>query len=88
MKFGIYLCIMKTELISAVYFINPSHQSVSLRVSFLSLHDKGSVKHFSPFVATQRLGKHISAARDTDNNIKIVLRVTFRGSVCITPYGC
>jgi hypothetical protein len=54
MKRGMY--IMAPEPISTAYFINPSHQSVSVCVSLLSLPGKGSVKCIPPFSARQRLG--------------------------------
>jgi hypothetical protein len=41
-KFG--TCTTAPEPISTVYFINPSHQSVSARVPFLALLGNGSAK--------------------------------------------
>jgi hypothetical protein len=43
-KFGLY--IMAPEPISAAYFINPSHRSVYLYVSLLSLQGNGSANTF------------------------------------------
>jgi hypothetical protein len=48
MKLGMYEYIVTPEPISTAYFINPSHQSVSIRVS--------------PIVTRQRLGKKVTAA--------------------------
>jgi hypothetical protein len=42
MKLGMY--IMASEPVSTAYFINPSHQSVSVYVFLLSLLGNGSVK--------------------------------------------
>jgi hypothetical protein len=44
MKFGMY--IMAPEPLSTAYFINPSHQSVSICVSFPSILGNGSVYTF------------------------------------------
>jgi hypothetical protein len=49
MKLGMY--IMAPEPISTAYFIDPSHQSVSVSVS--------------PIVARQRLDKNFTAAMNT-----------------------
>jgi hypothetical protein len=72
MKLGMY--IMAPEPISTAYFINPSHQSVSVCVYLLSLLGKGSVKCIPPFVARQRLGKNVTAATNTHNR-RIVGRI-------------
>jgi hypothetical protein len=61
-KLGIY--IMAPEPISTAYYINPSHQSVSVYVS-------------RPILARQRLGKHVPAATNTRNNRRIVAWVVF-----------
>jgi hypothetical protein len=53
---------------------NPSHQCVC--VFLLSLLGKGSVKCIPPFVARQRLDKHVPAATNTDSR-RIVGRITF-----------
>jgi hypothetical protein len=68
---------MTTEHISTAYFINPSHQSVSVCVSILLLLGKGSVKCIPPFVARQQLDKHVSAAKNTRNERIIVGGVVF-----------
>jgi hypothetical protein len=73
MKLGMY--VMTPEPNSTAYFINPSHQSVSVSVSFLSLLGKGSVKCIPTFIARQRLGKDVPAATDTRNNKRIIGRV-------------
>jgi hypothetical protein len=56
--------IKASEPISAVYFINPSHQSVCLYM-------------YSPIVARQRLGKDVTAARNTHAVIEELLEVSF-----------
>jgi hypothetical protein len=66
MKLRMY--IMAPEPISTAYFINPSYQSASVCVSLLSLLGKGSVKCIPPFIARQRLGKQVPAAKNTSNN--------------------
>jgi hypothetical protein len=48
---------------------------VSVCVSLVSLQGNGSVKFIPPFSARQRLGKHVPAAKNTSNNIRIVKRV-------------
>jgi hypothetical protein len=70
MQLGTY--VMAPEPIPVAYFINTSHQSLCLCVSLLSLVSKGSIKRIPPFIAKQRLGKHIPAAKYTRNNRKIV----------------
>jgi hypothetical protein len=72
MKHGVY--IMATETISTAYFINPSHQSVSVFVSILQLLGKGSVKGIPHFIARQRLGKHVPAARNACKNRRVIGR--------------
>jgi hypothetical protein len=59
------------------YFINPSRQSVFVCVSLLSLLGKGSVKCIPPYVAWQRLDKHVPVAKNTSNNRRIA------GSMCL-----
>jgi hypothetical protein len=52
----VFMYITAPKPISAVYFINPFHQSVCLYVyPILWLLRKGSVKCIPPFVAKQRL---------------------------------
>jgi hypothetical protein len=63
--------IMAPEPISTTYFINPSHQSVCLYV-------------YPPIVAKQLLGKHVPAAMNTFNNIRIAGRVLFCASRVIS----
>jgi hypothetical protein len=58
-KLGMY--IKAHEPISAAYFINSSHKSVC--ISLLSLLGNGSVNCIHPFIASQRLGKHVPAAK-------------------------
>jgi hypothetical protein len=65
MKLG--MCSMAPHPISTAYFINLSHQSVCLYVC-MCIH---------PFIARQRLGKHITAAANTRNNRRII------GCVCL-----
>jgi hypothetical protein len=55
------ICNMASEFISTAYFVNPSHLSVSVCVSLLSLLGNCSVECIPPFGARQRLGKHIPA---------------------------
>jgi hypothetical protein len=62
MKLGIYF--MAPETISAAYFINPSHQYVSVYVS-------------SPIVGRQRLGKHVPAVKNTRNNKRVIGHLAF-----------
>jgi hypothetical protein len=62
MKLG--MCIMAPELTSTAYFINPSHQSVCLHV-------------YPTTVTRQLLGKNVTAATKTNNNINIVEHVIF-----------
>jgi hypothetical protein len=85
-KLGTY--IMAPEPISTAYFINPSRQSVSACVSFLSLLGKGSVKCIPPFIARQRIGKHVPAATSIRNNRRILLDACVCGSACVFPYRC
>jgi hypothetical protein len=80
MKLGMY--IMAPEPISTVYFINPSHQSLSVCVSLLLLLGKGSVECIPPFTARQQLGKHVTTATGTHNN-RIVGRVCLWACLCI-----
>jgi hypothetical protein len=61
MKFGMY--IMAPQPISVAYFINPSHQSVSVCVS--------------PIVARQRLSKEVTAATNTSATIEELLDASF-----------
>jgi starvation-inducible outer membrane lipoprotein len=61
-KLGI--CIMAPEPISKEYFINPSHQSVSLYV-------------YPPVVARQRLGKIVTATTNTQKTIEELLDASF-----------
>jgi hypothetical protein len=80
MKLGI--CIMIPEPISAAYFINPSHQSVSIYVTLLSLLGNGSVKCIHPFDIRQRLGKDVPAAKNTRKNRITVRSVRFLDGPC------
>jgi hypothetical protein len=66
MKIGMY--IMAPEPISVAYFIHPSHLSVCLYL-------------YAPIVARQRLGKNVTAAKNTRNSRGIVGRVVFMRSV-------
>jgi hypothetical protein len=75
MKLGMY--IMAPEAISTGYFINSSHQSVSVCLFVLSLLGKGMVKRILPFVARQRLCKLVSPATNICNSKRIVRRVIF-----------
>jgi hypothetical protein len=59
MKLGMH--IMAPGPISTTYFINSSHQTVSV---------------YPPVVARQSLSKHVPAATNTRNNIKTVGRVS------------
>jgi hypothetical protein len=65
--------------------------SVSICVSHPSLLGKGSVRCIPPFVARQRLGKHVPAATNTRNNRRIFGRVICCG-VCFlskeSPWVC
>jgi hypothetical protein len=74
--------IMAPGPISTAYFINPSHQSVSISVSLLFLLGNGSVKCIPYFIAWQKLGKHVPAAKETRNNSRIV------GPVCLWVCLC
>jgi hypothetical protein len=62
LKLGMYS--MAFELISAVYFINPTHQSVCLYV-------------YPSTFARQGLSKNVTAAMNTHNNKRIVVRIIF-----------
>jgi hypothetical protein len=74
--------IMTTELVSTPCLINPSRQSVCLYgVFLLSLLGKGSVNCIRPFIAIQRLGKHVPAATNTRDNRRSVGRIIF----CAVP---
>jgi hypothetical protein len=81
MKLGMY--IMAPDPISTAYFINPSHKSVCLYVYSLSLLGKGWVKCIPPFIARQRLGRHVPAAANTRNSRRIVGRVYLWVCLCI-----
>jgi hypothetical protein len=77
--------IMVPEPISTAYFINPSHQSVCLYVYYpLSLLGKASVKYIPPFIARQRLGKHVPTATNTRKNRGIAGRVSLWVCLCIS----
>jgi hypothetical protein len=54
---------------------------VSVCVSLLSLLGKGSVKCISPFIARQRLGKHVPAATNTRDSRRL-------GRVCLWVCLC
>jgi hypothetical protein len=56
------MCIMEPESISTAYFINPSHESVRL---------------YPPIVATQRLGKNLTAAINAHATIEELLDASF-----------
>jgi hypothetical protein len=62
MKLGIY--IMAPEPISAVYFINSSHESVCLYV-------------YLPVVARQQLGKNFATVTNTHATIEELMDVSF-----------
>jgi hypothetical protein len=55
----LYVCITAPVPNSTACFINPSHKSVCLHV-------------YPPIVVRQRLGGHVSAARNTRNNRTII----------------
>jgi hypothetical protein len=66
--------IVASELISTAYFINPSPQSVCLRI---------------PIVASQRFGKHVPAAtKNFGGVVSYAIRVISKASlwVCVSPY--
>jgi hypothetical protein len=81
-KLGMYITTL--EPISEAYFVNPSHQFVSVYASLQSLLGKFSVKyiHIPLFFARQRLGKHVPGEMNTRNNRRIV------GRVCLWVYLC
>jgi hypothetical protein len=69
MKLGMY--IVAPEPISTAYFLNPSHQSVS--VSLLPLPGKGSVKCILAFPARQQLDKkNVNAATNTHATVELL----------------
>jgi hypothetical protein len=79
------------------YFINPCHKSVCISVSLLLLLGKGFIKCIPPFVAWQRLCKHVPAAMNTCKNWRIVECVIFYVVyvlskeclwVCVSPCCC
>jgi hypothetical protein len=76
MKLGMY--IMAPAIISTAYFINPSHQSVSVCISLLSLLGKGSVNCILPFVATQRLSKNVTVLNNAHATIKELLDASIK----------
>jgi hypothetical protein len=59
MKLGMHL--MTPERISTAYFINPSHQSVCLYV-------------YPRIVARKRLGKNVTAEKNTRNSRIVLMR--------------
>jgi hypothetical protein len=63
-KLGMYSYIMALEPISTAYFINPSHRFVCLYV-------------YPPIVARQRLGKNVTAAKNTQATIEELLDASF-----------
>jgi hypothetical protein len=63
---------MTPESNLAAYFIIPSHQSVTVRVSLLLLLGKGWVNFITPFVAGQRLSKYVPAATNERNNRRMI----------------
>jgi hypothetical protein len=69
--------IMTPDSISTPYFINPSHESVSLHASPISLLGNGSVKLTPSFTARQRLDKYLPAAVNPRKYRRIVGRVVF-----------
>jgi hypothetical protein len=77
------MSVMAPESISTAYFISPSHQFVSICVSLLSLLGKVSVKCIPPFIARQRLSKHVPTATNMRNNRRIVGRVCLWVCLCI-----
>jgi hypothetical protein len=56
---------------------------VSVCVSFLWLLGKGSVIYIPPFIAGQRIGKHVPAATNTHSSRKIVRLLYLRVCACI-----
>jgi hypothetical protein len=69
--------IMVTESVSTAYFINLSHQPVSVCVFLLSLLGNGLVKCILPYIARQRLSKHMPTATKRRSSRRIVGRVIF-----------
>jgi hypothetical protein len=79
-----YSYIMASQPISMAYFTNPSHLSVSVYVSLLSLLGKGLVKCIPLFVVGKRLvNMYVHAAQNTCNNRRTVRRVCLWVCVCI-----
>jgi hypothetical protein len=74
---------MAPEPILTAYFINPSHQSVSVCVSLLSLLGNFSGNCILAFIATQRLGKQAPATENKCNNRRIGGRVYLWVCLCI-----
>jgi hypothetical protein len=58
--------------------------AISLCVSLLSLLGKSSVTYIRPFVARQRLGKHVPTATNICNNRRIVERMCLWVCLCIS----
>jgi hypothetical protein len=78
MNLGMY--IMATEPISTAYVINPFHQSVCLYV-YPSYQCKA--KCIPPFIARQRLSKHVPAATNTHKSRRTVGRACLWVCLCI-----
>jgi hypothetical protein len=66
------------------HFNGLRHTSLpSVSVPVLSFLGKGSVNYISPFIARQRVGKHIPATKITRNNRRIAGPCVC-GSVCVS----
>jgi hypothetical protein len=54
---------MAPEPVSTAYFINPSHHSVYMCIPHI-VHRQQQLGKVYPFIARQRLGKHIPATTE------------------------
>jgi hypothetical protein len=69
MKLGMYF--MESEPISAAYFINPSHQSVSIYLSPIIVTQQ--LGKSPPIVTRQRLVKNATAVTNIEARIEEIL---------------
>jgi hypothetical protein len=83
------LCVREFPLINyhgawahLIGVLHKSLPSVSVSVLLLSLLGKSSIKCIPPFIARQRLSKHIPIAMNTHNNKRIVGRVCLWVCLC------
>jgi hypothetical protein len=75
MKLGVYIYNVAWAHLNGILHKSLPSVRVSVCVSILSLLGKGPVKYVPPFIARQRLGKHVPARTNTCNNRRSLGRV-------------